>query len=68
VHDDSFLVLFNAHVDPVTFTLPGAPWGEQWVPVLDTSLDHGFHEDGAEHPSGAEHELVGLSLQVLRRA
>ncbi len=68
VHDDSFLILFNAHVDPVTFTLPGGPWGERWMPVLDTSLGDGFHGGGTEHhPSGSEHELVGLSLQVLRR-
>ena len=33
VRDDSFLLLFNAHVDPVTFTLPGDPWGQRWISV-----------------------------------
>ncbi len=65
--DDTFLVLFNAHVEPVTFTLPGDPWGQQWISVLDTSLAHGFHDDAPKHPSGSQHELAGLSLQVLRR-
>jgi isoamylase len=36
VHDDSFLLLFNGHYEPVEWTLP-AQWGEAWEPVLDTS-------------------------------
>ncbi|HEY6361731.1 MAG TPA: glycogen debranching protein GlgX [Vicinamibacterales bacterium] len=68
VRDDSFLLLFNAHVDPVSFTLPGNPWGQTWVPVLDTTLERGFHENATEHPGGTAFEPAGLSLQVLRRA
>jgi glycogen operon protein len=66
IRDDSFLLLFNAHVDPVCFTLPGQPLGEKWIPVLDTTLEHGFYEHAHEHASGARLELAGLSLQVLR--
>jgi isoamylase len=65
--DDSFLLLFNAHVDPVTFTVPGEPWGPAWIPVIDTTLERGFHEQETELASGTAVELVGLSLQVLRR-
>jgi isoamylase len=68
VRDHSFVLLFNAHVDPVSFTLPGDPWGQNWVPCLDTALEHGFHENATAHPGGTSLELVGLSLQVLRRA
>ncbi len=35
--DDSFLVVFNAHHEPVTFTLPGEAYGAEWSMCLDTS-------------------------------
>ena len=34
--DDSFLLLFNGHFEPVTFRLPGRDFGERWTAVLDT--------------------------------
>ncbi|HVL03872.1 MAG TPA: glycogen debranching protein GlgX, partial [Acidimicrobiales bacterium] len=34
VVDDSFIVLFNAHYEPVSFVLPST-WGEHWEMVLD---------------------------------
>ena len=37
VVDASFYVLFNAHYEPLTFTLPTRDWGDHWVTVLDTS-------------------------------
>jgi len=36
--DDSFLVMFNAHHEPLTFTLPDEEYGAAWVPVIDTAL------------------------------
>jgi isoamylase len=36
VTDDSFLVLFNAHYEPLPFTIPKRDWGDHWVVVLDT--------------------------------
>ncbi|MFC8716745.1 glycogen debranching protein GlgX [Kitasatospora sp. NPDC057198] len=35
--DDSFLLMFNAHFEPLTFTVP-ADHGEAWQLVVDTSL------------------------------
>jgi isoamylase len=35
--DDSFLLCFNAHYEPLTFTLPGAAYGRRWQPVIDTA-------------------------------
>jgi glycogen operon protein len=66
VKDASFLLLFNAHVDAVPFTLPGAPWGSRWEPVLDTADDdmHG----GSPMDAGTQVERPGLSLLVLQRA
>jgi glycogen operon protein len=37
VVDASFYALFNAHHEPVAFTLPTRDWGDRWVAVLDTS-------------------------------
>jgi isoamylase len=37
VRDQSFLLLFNAHGDPVTFRLPGTDYAAGWHPVVDTS-------------------------------
>jgi glycogen operon protein len=39
VEDDSFLILFNAHTKPVTFTVPEDLDGFQWQVVLDTSRE-----------------------------
>ena len=68
LHDDSFCLLFNAHVDAVSFTLPGAPWGERWVPVIDTACPEAFAEGRDPVAGSATVERPGLSLQVLRRA
>jgi glycogen operon protein len=39
VKDDSFYVVFNAHHEPLPFTLPPQQFGRQWTRVLDTSSD-----------------------------
>ena len=51
VLDDDFLVIFNAHHEEDTFTLPGAEWGEHWLAEIDTGavvVDQGRHEAGSE--------------------
>src|SRR3954451_2687343 len=64
--DESFLLLFNAHHEDVTFTLPNRRFGERWALVLSTT------EPDAE-PNSVEvealEELVvgGRSLVLLRR-
>jgi glycogen operon protein len=37
--DDSFLLLFNAHDEPIEWTLP-TQWGGPWQVVLDTTATH----------------------------
>jgi glycogen operon protein len=67
MRDDSFLLLSNAHVDVVTFTLPELSWGRSWIPVIDTVDPDGFVERGSELGAGATTDRAGLSLLVLRR-
>jgi glycogen operon protein len=66
VRDDSFLLLFNSHVDTVTFRLPETVRGDRWVPLLAT--ESGFVADGAPHEPNTELPRPGMSLQVFTRA
>ncbi len=66
VSDDSFLLLFNAHADPVTFTLPAERFGKSWEVVLDTVAG----AIGTEAPvlrAAARVTVGGTSAQILRR-
>jgi glycogen operon protein len=67
IFDDSFLLLFNAHLDNVAFTLPGPPWADSWVTEFDTSLEDPFAGGPATVPGGTTSDRLGLSLLVLRR-
>ena len=67
VHDDTFLMLFNAHYGEVPFTLPTAAWGAEWVAIIDTAqplLDEGERT----YKAGEAVTLVDHSLVVLQRA
>ena len=35
--DDSFYIIFNAHHEPLEYTLPGVNYGNHWSKILDTS-------------------------------
>jgi isoamylase len=64
ITDDSFLLLFNASGDPITFTLPTRRFGLRWAPELATG-------DGAPTDAvGARTEVHvdARSVVLLRRA
>jgi glycogen operon protein len=63
IRGDSFLMIFNAHHEPVTFTLPTA-LGDAWQLELSTDEPH---TPGGRYESGAELEVTGRSTYVLRR-
>lgn len=62
--DDSFLVLFNAHSEPLDFTLPSVDYGERWTAVVDTD---GTTEAGSEHTAGSTLQVTDRSVVVLTR-
>ena len=66
VTDDDFLLLFNAHHEPLPFVLPAAEWGETWSKEIDT--DHGFVEGEVVVAAGETVTVEGRSMVVLRRA
>ena len=64
VVDDSFLVIYNASPETLTFTLPPVDFGSVWTCVLDT--DHNL-ETGAEVKAAGSVEIAGRSTLVLMR-
>ena len=66
VVDESFYVLFNAHHEPLQFSLPKRDWGDEWVVVLDTTRSTPEEEE-QPHKAGQEVPVESRSLKVLRR-
>jgi glycogen operon protein len=66
VVDDSFYVLFNAHHEPLPFTLPTREWGQRWVTVLDTNASIP-QESEPVYEAGQQVPAAARSLVVLRR-
>jgi isoamylase len=71
VRDDTFLLLFSADSQPVTFTLPSARFGRGWTVVLDT-ISPARPADPPGPPArqrraGARVVLRAHSMMVLRR-
>jgi isoamylase len=72
--DDSFIVYFNAHDQPIEFTLPTSRYGVEWRLELDTSDIHeavdGRDELGMTGQYYDPEEPIkvdGRSLALLRR-
>ncbi|CAA9226521.1 MAG: GH13_11 / GH13 / GH13_10 / GH13_13 / CBM 48 / GH13_2 / GH13_36 / GH13_37 / GH13_14 [uncultured Chthoniobacterales bacterium] len=65
IRDKTFLMLINAHYEPVTFVLPGQE-NLEWRLVMDTATDDGFIEDGDKHASGDDIEVESRSTMLLR--
>jgi glycogen operon protein len=66
VADDSFIVLFNAWRDPVTFVLPPTRFGRRWAHELCTGEPE-LPPNGSTLPARAQVPLRGRALRVLRR-
>jgi glycogen operon protein len=62
--DDSFLLLFNAYGEPITFTLPTRRFGARWQVEIAT----GEGAPTGTVPARAEVTVDGRALVLLRRA
>ena len=62
ITDASFLLLFNAHSKPLTFTLPEAGYAAGWEVIIDTASG----VPGAIHPPKEEIEVSDHAVVVLR--
>jgi glycogen operon protein len=66
VTDESFLLLFNSHYEPVTFLLPPRRFGTRWKLELSTSEPHA-EEGERSWPARGEVEVDDRSIVLLRR-
>ena len=71
VVDDSFVIAFNAHHEPMKFTIPGTVYGDGWLVQLDTSDDQvgivSVFDDATTLEPGLEFTVTERSVIVLRR-
>jgi glycogen operon protein len=64
IRDDSFLLLFNAHHDTITFTIP-KDYGDMWQTEIDTAMP--IIPDLLTCRAGEAVAVPGRSVRVLRR-
>jgi glycogen operon protein len=65
VTDDSFLLLVNAHHEPISFVLPAAPEGHRWSLVVDTNTAT-VGASGESRSGGESYELNSRSLALFQ--
>ena len=65
IQDSDFLLLFNAHSDPVDFALPPAQYGATWQIRLDTSKAEPSTAGRADWLPATTHAVAGRSIVVL---
>jgi isoamylase len=66
VADDSFYLMFNAHFEPLVFTLPRPDYGRKWEKVIDTR--ESFVGEGGQTCEAGNEITVGARLmEVFRR-
>jgi isoamylase len=64
VVDDSFIVAFSAHDEPLEFLMPAAEYGKSWQVLLDTTT--GEISSDLTVPAGAQVDVGPRSIVVLR--
>jgi isoamylase len=64
VTDQDFLLLMNAHYEPIPFLLPAPPTGVGWVGLVDTSSPTS-DSPGRLYEPGSSYQLQARSLALL---
>jgi isoamylase len=67
IGDDSFLLLFNAHYEDMTFTLPARRFGAEWMHELCT-FEPELQPGSQRWPSRGQVPVHARSMRLLRRA
>jgi glycogen operon protein len=63
--DDTFVLCFNAHYEPLPFCAPEGSFGARWRRVIDTA-DPDLANDSGEIAAGGEFILESRSMMVLQ--
>ncbi|MEW6514663.1 MAG: glycogen debranching protein GlgX [Pseudomonadota bacterium] len=66
IHDDNFILLFNAHHEHIDFVLPTLCVGCAWQVVLDTHYHAGLDTDGV-YAGSESYPLKGRTLTLLKQ-
>jgi isoamylase len=66
IEDDSFLLMFNAHHEDVTFTTPARRFGSEWIQELCT-FEPEAGPDSIRFPARGDVLLRSRSMKLLRR-
>lgn len=66
VSDDSWMLLLHANPEPATVTLPGLPYGDEYLPVIDTDSPTGMPADTAPLSCGVPVTVPGRTVWLLR--
>jgi glycogen operon protein len=67
IHDDTFVMLFNAHHEDFTVCLPGKP-EVQWRLILDTADEDGFLAEPVIVKGGQERVMTARSFCLFEQA
>ena len=65
ISDDHFLLMFNAHTEPVKFAVPAAAYGDSWQVRLDTASGVVDPPDAMAWVAGSTHAVEANSMVVL---
>ena len=68
VTDDSFVLCFNAHHEPIEFTMPPKEFGPAWVTVIDTAVGPGDSGDVKPIDAGDTVQVEARAMIVLQAA
>jgi isoamylase len=68
VTGDSFVLCFNAHDQPIDFTLPPEEFGPVWVPVIDTAELKTTGDERSPIAAGATVQVGARAMVVLEAA
>ncbi|KUI05503.1 glycogen debranching enzyme [Mycolicibacterium acapulense] len=64
--DDSFVLCFNAHYEPLDFVMPEKKFGDSWIAVIDTAADDG--DEPTPVDAGQKVQVAARSVLVLQAA
>ncbi|PJE22846.1 MAG: glycogen debranching enzyme, partial [Mycobacterium sp.] len=67
ITDDSFVLCFNAHHEPIEFVLPPDEFGPGWRPVLDTAAGTGQVENADALPPQGKVTVEGRAVVLLEQ-
>ncbi len=62
---DRFYLMFNAHYEPLVFTIPLPDYGRKWEKMIDTN-DSFVGEGGQVYEAGGEVTVENRSMEVFR--